>query len=176
MRKLRLYIAASLDGYIASENGGLEWLYEVPNPENIDHGYHDFYKSIGAVIMGMNTYRTIVSFGVDWPYTGKQCYVFTSTQGVEPDGNVTFVSDDATRYVEALKEQEGKDIWLLGGGLFNASMLRANLIDDIMVCIAPAIVGKGIKLFEGLDGEVPLSLVKSRVFDTGMVLLEYRAR
>ncbi len=86
------------------------------------------------------------------------------------------MSDDATRYVEALKEQEGKDIWLLGGGLFNASMLRANLIDDIMVCVAPAIVGKGIKLFEGLDGEVPLSLVKSRVFDTGMVLLEYRAR
>lgn len=176
MRKLRLYIAASLDGYIASENGGLEWLYEVPNPENIDHGYHEFFSSIDTVIMGMNTYRTIVSFGVDWPYTGKGCYVFTTTQGVEPDGNVTFVSSDATAFVEALKEEEGKDIWLLGGGLFNASMLKANLIDDIMVCVVPAVVGKGIKIFEGLVDEVGLKLVKSKVFDTGMVLLEYHVR
>lgn len=176
MRKLRLYIAASLDGYIASKNGGLEWLYEVPNPENIDHGYHEFFSSIDTVIMGMNTYRTIVSFGVDWPYTGKRCYVFTTTQGVEPDGNVTFVSSDATAFVEALKEEEGKDIWLLGGGLFNASMLKANLIDDIMVCVVPAVVGKGIKIFEGLVDEVGLKLVKSKVFDTGMVLLEYHVR
>lgn len=176
MRSLKLYIAASLDGFIASKKGGLEWLYEVPNPESIDYGYHEFYNSIDTVVMGMNTYNAIASFGLDWPYAGKRCYVFTSKTGLELDGNVTFVSIDATEFVEALKNQSGKDIWLLGGGLFSASMLRANLIDDIMVCVAPAIVGTGIKLFEEMDCEVGLSLVKSRVFDTGMVLLEYRVR
>lgn len=176
MRKLKLYIAASLDGFIAGKDGGLEWLYEVPNPESIDHGYHDFYNSIDTIVMGMNTYSAIANFGLDWSYAGKRCFVFTSKTGLEPDGNVTFVSTDATEFVDALKKQSGKDIWLLGGGLLSASMLRANLIDEIMVCVAPAVVGTGIKLFEGMDCEVGLSLVKCRVFDTGMVLLEYRAR
>lgn len=176
MRKLKLYIASSLDGFIASENGGLDWLYEVPNPDELDYGYHDLLKSVDTIVMGMNTYSVIVGFGIEWPYTEKTCYVFTSRQDVAPDGNVSFVRTDAALFVEELKKQEGKDIWLLGGGRLNASLLKAGLIDDFMVCVAPAIVGKGVKIFDGFDGEANLSLIRSHVYDTGMVMLEYSRR
>lgn len=79
MRKVKLYIATSLDGYIARKDGALDWLDNIPHPENEDYGYQEFYDSIDTVIMGRGTYEVVLGFDVDWPYSTCTTLVMSST-------------------------------------------------------------------------------------------------
>lgn len=175
-RNLVLYIAVSLDGYIARENGAVDWLTGDSGDPGMDTGFDDFFSSIDTVIMGRTTYQQVInelSPGV-WVYEGKECFVATR-RNREPDGRVEYISKDITKFVNELRVQKGKDIWLVGGGKLLDQFIKQNLIDKYVITIIPTILGAGIPLFPGRNPEIHLKLVKTRAVD-GMAELTYVRR
>lgn len=143
MRKLKLYIAASLDSYIAGPNGEIDWL-EVGG--DLDYGYQEFNSSIDTTLMGTATYQLTLTFD-DFPYPDTTNYVFTRGMPPPDTAYVRFISGDIAGFVRSLKEQPGKDIWLIGGGQINTVMLNEELIDEIILTLFPLVLGEGIPLF-----------------------------
>ncbi|MDH3488983.1 MAG: dihydrofolate reductase family protein [Nitrosopumilus sp.] len=153
MTKVLVYIASSLDGYIARENGAIDWL-----PETAESGYDAFYNSIDTVIMGKTTYDQILTFG-EYPYKDKKSFVFTrSTQNKEE--NIEFVSD-VEKFVKDGFPGAGENIWLVGGAKIIASFLNQGAVDEIIISVIPILLGKGIHLFKNIENETKLELVKT---------------
>lgn len=174
MSIIKLYIATSLDGKIARLNGDVDWLDKIPHPPNEDYGYNAFYESIGITLMGNNTYKKVLSFGVEFPYKGKTNYVFTKDKIVEKDENVTYVSGDILSFVRQLKEDSEKDIWLIGGGEITALFLDHQLVDELIVFIMPVVLGEGIPLLGALKEDIPLVLKNRKIWEeSGVVELVY---
>jgi dihydrofolate reductase len=168
MRKIVLFIATSIDGFIAGKDGNTDWLYT-----DGDFGYREFYNSIDTTIMGYNTYFYIRQFD-EFPYPDKKNYVF-SRSNREPDSNpVEIVFSDVVEFVRNLRDQPGKNIWLVGGSQINSLLLDAGLIDRMIVSIHPVALAQGIKLFKEDDLEnLRFKLVKHQVFERGLVQLTY---
>jgi dihydrofolate reductase len=173
MRKIKLYIACSLDSYIAGENGSIDWLFS-----DADYGYTKFYNSIDTILVGRKTYDQSLTFE-EYPYKGKKVYVFTHKAEIEkkkkiPD--VEYIDDDIPEFVRRLIQQPvgNKDIWLLGGGEIVSIFLNADLVDEIILSIHPIILGKGIPLFSNIKKRVNLRLLESIPFESGLVQLHYR--
>lgn len=173
MKKIILYAAISLDGKIAKEDGDVGWLDDIPNPENLDYGYMDFYESIDTTLMGNKTYQQVLGFDVPFPYPGKENYVFTKNKNLKADENVKFISDDVIPFIRKLKEKEGKNIWLVGGAAINTFLLNKDLIDELMIFVMPIILGAGIPLFSGTPDFANLKLIESKSYKTGVVGLTY---
>ncbi|MFF5993738.1 dihydrofolate reductase family protein [Lysinibacillus sp. KU-BSD001] len=145
MRKFKMFIAQSLDGYIATKEEALQWLMEVEGEG--DNGYGSFYETIDTVVMGRKTYDWVMAeMNGEYPYPNKPGYVFTSQHHL-PSEDVTFTNEDINAFVERLKSQEGKDIWIVGGGQLIAKFLEAHAIDEMIVTVAPVLLGEGIPLF-----------------------------
>lgn len=162
----------SLDGYIATPDGGIEWLNEIPNPTNEDHGYNALLESVDAVLMGGRTYHEIIGFGVPWPYKDKQTYVIAhNNTNVTPNEKVEFITEDIYRRISALKEAEGKDIWLVGGGVLTTVLLNKDLIDEMQIAIVPTILGEGLPLFPDKPKISKWTLTENKSFSTGLALL-----
>ncbi len=147
--RLILYLAVSLDGYLARKDGSVDFLSGHQPDWPGDYGYQDFISGIRAVVMGGNTYREItqvLSPGA-WPYEGLDSYVFTSRPGPAQPG-VTFLSGDPVPAVRALKERvSGGGIWLCGGGKLASCLEGAGLIDEYQLSVMPILLGEGIPLF-----------------------------
>ena len=162
-RKIILYIAASLDGYIATKNDSLEWLFNTKGEG--DNGYSEFYETIDTVILGRRTYEWIMDReGDNFPYKGRQCYVFSRTIH-RKDKNVTFVSGNIADFASKLRERDGKNIWIVGGGELLRNFIEQHLIDEWIITIAPVIIGNGIPLFKNLDFGIRLNLKGIRRFN-----------
>lgn len=174
MRKVKLYIAISLNGKIAKLDGSVEWLEAIPKPDDSDYGYNDFYKSIDTTIQGHNTYKQIVGWGIDFPYIGKKNYVLTSETSLNDNKDVKFISSNHVDFVEQLKQKRGKDIWLIGGGKTNATLLDAHLVDEFHVYVMPIILNDGIDIFSTLLKDQNLKLVSSQSYSTGVVEMIYQ--
>jgi dihydrofolate reductase len=170
MRKVKLFIATSLDGFIAAKNGGIDWLFT-----DQDYGYTDFYASIDTTLTGYNTYKDILGFG-EFPYPGKTNYVFSRHHQQADKNPVTFISSDIAAFVRQLKQAPGQDIWLVGGGQINEVLLQAGLIDELIVSIHPTILGEGRPLFAGRTQRQDLHLSGSKTFETGLVQLIYQVK
>lgn len=174
MRKLKLYIAASLNGKIARKDGEVDWLDAIPNPGRTDHGYADFYQTIDTTIQGYKTYEQLLSWDIEFPYADKINYVVTRQQNVMPNQHVTFIRDNHIPFIQQLKEKPGKDIWLIGGGQVNSLLFNAGLIDEISVFVMPIIIPEGIDLFSIAPDQKLLTLVESKNYSTGAVELKYK--
>ncbi len=173
MRKIKLYIAASMDGKIAKQNGSVEWLETIPVPENGDYGYAEFYQSIDTTIQGYTTYQQIVGWGIYFPYPDKKNYVVTRKQELKSTEHVEFICNDHIAFIKQLKQEEGKDIWLVGGSQLNTMLLKENLIDEIQIHIMPIILTEGIDLFAAIPAEFKLMLMETKPYANGVVGLIY---
>ncbi|MGJ5640631.1 dihydrofolate reductase family protein [Formosa sp. S-31] len=173
MKKVKLYIAMSLNGKIAASDGSVEWLETIPNPDESDYGYASFYDSIDTTLQGNSTYAQILSWEIDFPYRDKRNYVFTRNKSLRNDRNVMYVAEHHLDFIRDLKLKEGKDIWLVGGGQINTLLLNAGLIDEIQLYIMPIIISEGIDLFENIPKETNLKLKSSKHFASGAVELIY---
>ena len=163
-----------MDGFIASREGSVEWLYDQDNP-NVDlnaYGYLDFYNSIDTTLLGYNTYNEILNFGVPFPYPDKKNYVFSKNHKKVDDNPVEFISSDIAEFVMNLKQQKGKDIWLIGGGQINKILLNSNLIDEIILGIKPVVIGQGIKLFSDNENFSKFKISEVNFFDKTFVQIK----
>ncbi len=175
MRKIVLFIAMSLDGYIADRQGGVGWL--AGQGEQGGEGfYEEFVRDMDTVVMGGNTYRQIteeLSPG-NWPYEGMTTYVLTSRPHVPAEG-VVFTSCPVCRLAEELKDQPGRGIWVCGGAAVAQPLRRGGLIDEDRISNLPTILGGGTPLFGQSGAEIPLKLTGVRSSD-GITELTYCRR
>ncbi len=174
MRKAVLFIAMSLDGYIADERGGVEWLDgHDPDTENID-AYSEFVQNADTVIMGWNTYHQIVTelSPLEWVYGNLTSYVITHRK-LPPKDNIFFTDKDPAELITELKSRDGKNIWICGGASLVGQL--ADLIDEYQISVIPTILGKGKRLFDTVQDEVKLKLLSTRNYK-GIVELVYSRR
>lgn len=148
MSKVRLYIAASLDGYIADHQHGLDWLETVEGTEpGNDHGFAAFYQSISVVVMGRKTYDIVCGLVGKYPHDDKISYIFSRRGHESTPEPVTFINGDVAGAVNRIRDETSGDIWLVGGGELCRQFLDADLIDHYILTIAPIHLGRGVPLW-----------------------------
>jgi dihydrofolate reductase len=173
-RKVVLYIAMSLDGYIATKDNSLEFLAMVEQ-EGEDYGYNDFVASVDAVIIGRKTYDTVIAMGYEYPHTDKEVYILTRT-AKPPIGNFKYYTDDLSRLVSDLKSQPGKNIYCDGGAEIANELIKNNLVDEFIISVIPILLGDGIKLFKDGRPEQKLELISSKQYERGLTQLHYKRK
>ena len=175
-RKIKIYIAASLNSKIAEKDGSVAWLEKIPHEEGEDYGYNEFYSSIDTTIMGFTTYAQLKSWDIPFPYPEKSNYVITRKGQVEADANVEFITTDPVEFIGKLKSSPGKDIWLVGGGEVNKLVLNAGLVDEIIIHLMPVILAGGINLIAETPEYKSLRLISSKSYSSGVVELRYSVK
>ena len=170
-----VYIATSLDGFIADKNGGLDWLHSTPNPDNDDFGFADFMANIDALIMGRNTFEVVCGFDVDWPYN-KPVYVLSSSLDRAPEalaGKVEIISGSVSDIIDSLNKK-GHHRFYIDGGKTIQSFMQADMIDEMIITRLPVVLGGGIPLFGSLESPLVLEHVDTRVLLNALVQSHYR--
>lgn len=157
--KVVLYVAMSLDGYIARLDGAIDWLLEVEG-DGGDNGYGAFYQTVGTVVMGRKTYEEILTLSEEFLYVGKPCYILSRSEQ-PPAPHVMFTSESVETLIPKLKEEADGDVWIVGGGQIVQACLEKGLIDEIEIAITPNILGEGIPLFPQGTVESKFHLVKT---------------
>lgn len=172
MVEIVYYVAMSLDGFIATLDGGIDWLPRL-DPEGEDFGYRAFYDSVDGLIMGRRTYDKVRRHAA-WPYPRKPCWVFTHRplEGEPPE--VIETSQPLTALIAEMERYKLKRIFLVGGGQLASQFQRQGLIAEYDIGLVPAILGSGVPLFAGPGEFEKLMLLDTRSFATGEVLMRYR--
>ena len=161
-RKLVLFIASTLDGYIATKDHNLNWLFNVEGEG--DNGTSEFYNTIDTIIMGRTTYDWIMEHEDVFQYKDKECYVFSRTQKEDTE-YVSFVNKDVVSFTKELKSKSGKNIWIMGGSELASNFIKEKLVDEIIVTIAPVLLGSGIPLFRQNNFQTLLKLNSTNRFN-----------
>lgn len=173
-RKLILYIATSVDGYIAKSNDDLSFLNSVQK-EGEDYGYNQFIESVDTVIMGRKTYDWVMNAIGSSPHSDKATYVITHREKPS-EGTTIYYTGDLKELVDKLKSENGKNIYCDGGAQVVNELLKLELIDEIIISLVPVLLGEGIKLFNGGIPEQNLELVNVRKFETGLIQFHYKRK
>jgi dihydrofolate reductase len=171
-RKVIVHIGTSADGYIARSDGDLEWLTSRPAPKGF-YGMNDFMKSIDTKVLGRKTYEVSLRMGAKFDSKDRTIVFSHHPPPVDAPPGVEFVNDAIGPFVSRLREQPGKDIWLMGGGEIIASFLDAQAIDEFVISMAPVFIGEGIPLIARRHRHVPLELRSVERFEDGLVQLRY---
>lgn len=176
MRKVVLFIAMSLDEYIADRNGSVDWLNGKCNEVENEDTYSEFIKDIDKVVMEWTTYDQVVTelSPSEWVYSDLISYVITHHQQISTE-SIRFVHESPSNLVRRLKEENGKDIWICGGASIVGQLMQDGLIDKFYISIIPTILGAGVRLFGGLDVELRLKLMETRNYN-GIVEVVYEKR
>jgi dihydrofolate reductase len=169
--KTTYYVASSLDGYIAKEDGDVSWLDELDISME-DSGYDEFYSTVDALVMGRKTYEMIVSFG-QWPYGDKPVWVCSRNQITPMEGCNLQTGNSPEDAYKAAIEMDVKHLWLVGGGSLAASFITSNLLTNISLSLIPILLGSGIRLFGGLASTIKIKKESEKPYKSGMVQLEY---
>ncbi|MFM7022282.1 MAG: dihydrofolate reductase family protein [Flavobacteriales bacterium] len=173
-RKNKVFIAKSLDGFIADKNGGLDWLHSIPNPLHEDAGYGQFMNGIDALLMGRNSFETVCGFDIEWPYT-KPVFVWSTTLNKVPEkakGKVQLVKGTAKEVLAQLNALGHQQLYIDGGNTIQ-SLLKEGLIDEMIITTIPVLLGGGSPLFGELDQHLTFHHVKTEVFLGEMVQSHY---
>jgi len=167
VRKIVLFIATSLDGYIAGPAGEIDWLFQ-----DQDYGYAEFYEGVEYIVMGRKTYETALSFE-EWPHPGKQTFVFTRTGAAKRHPDASFISEHVNSFIGRLRSGDGGHIWLVGGSELIRAFLEGDLLDELVVSIHPVLLGTGIPLVQGASLSRSYRLRSMQKYETGLVQLAY---
>jgi dihydrofolate reductase len=171
-RKVVVYLAASVDGYIAAPDGDLSFLSKVEK-EGEDYGYATFIATVDTVVLGKNTYDKVLSMGYPFPHADKEAYIITRTERAT-EGTTHFYTGDVVDLVASLKGQNGKTIFIDGGAFVVNRLLQHGLVDELYLSYIPVLLGDGIALFKQGNPLQNLQLQTVKTFDAGLVQLHYR--
>ena len=173
--KASVFIATSLDGYIAREDGSIDWLPTGADTKFEDYGYADFMKSVDALVMGRKTFETVRGFGGEWPYGAKPVIVLTTKKVQIPKElakSVTTMSGKVETIVKHLESREMNHLYV-DGGVTIQKFLNAGAIERLIITRIPVLIGKGIPLFGPVDQDIKLSHVGTKTYPSGLVQSEY---
>jgi dihydrofolate reductase len=165
------FIAISLDGFIARQNGDVKWLDQIPKLENEDYGYGALFARVDAMVLGRKTYEKVRSFDVPWPYEGKRVIVLSRTESTpEPDAppNVERFAGQVTSLVEKLSKEGVQAVYVDGGQMIQA-FLRAGLLEEITITRVPILLGAGIPLFGTHEDDIPMQHIVTKAYSNGLV-------
>ena len=173
MRRTILFIAMSLDGYIADKFGQVDWLGGQDPADENEGTYPEFVQMVDTVIMGWKTYHQVATelSPNEWVYSNLTTYVITHHEK-EPDEKIRFVQDSPASLIRNLKSSEGRDIWICGGAEIVCQLMRDDLIDRFYISVIPVILGDGIRLFEKTEKRLELKLLEIRSWN-GITELRY---
>ena len=178
-----IHMVASLDGFIARKDGGVDWLEtsdKFAGGETLEPGFVEaFLKTIDCYVMGSRTYETALGFadkGFGWSYGDKPTFVLTRRELPRIRDTVEFYSGDLTRLVQERLKPAFRSIWFVGGGAVSGECVRLGLADEIRYSILPILIGDGTAFFERLDRDIALHLAEVKAYDNGMVALRYEVR
>jgi len=169
-----VYIAASIDGYIARKDGNIDWLAEVPNPDNSDFGFADFMSDIDAIIMGRITFETVAGFG-EWVYQ-KPVFVLSSSMLQLPAGyedKAEIINGELNDIIASLHERGLKNLYIDGGRTIQG-FIEQDLIDELVLTRIPILLGSGIPLFTETDRELQFEHVKTEVLNNALIKSRYK--
>jgi dihydrofolate reductase len=181
--RVTIHMAASLDGFIARQDGRVDWLEtsdEFAGGETMDPEFvKAFLASIDCYVMGSRTYETALGFeakGSGWAYGDKPVFVLTSRNLPRTRDTVEFHSGDLAQFVNGRLRPTFRSIWFVGGGVVSGECLRLGLADEVRYSILPILIGEGIPFFDKLDKDVALHLAEVKAYKSGMVGLWYEVR
>lgn len=174
--KASVFIATSLDGFIAREDGDIEWLtaYGEPTQDSEDYGYKEFMDTVDVLVMGRNSYEKVLAFG-DWPYGKKQVVVLSSKSvaiAEEIADTVEWMSGSPQEIVQKLAERGAKHLYVDGGKTIQG-FLNEGLINQLIITQIPILLGRGIPLFGPLKNDIRLKHIQTRTFENGLVQSSY---
>ncbi len=172
-----VFIARSLDGYIADRNGGLDWLNAVPNPDHLDLGYEKFIENVDALVMGRSTFDMVCSFDMDWPYK-IPVFVLSSTMESIPENlkdKIEILNGPLTEILEEI-HQKGFSRLYIDGGVTVQNFLKEDLIDELIITTIPILLGGGTPLFRELPKELEFEHVESIRYLDALVQDHYRRK
>ena len=167
MRKVILFVAASLDGFIAGPQGQIDWLFT-----DQDYGYAEFLAGIDTLLIGRKTYELMLTFD-SWPYPDLKCYVFTHQPDRWDDPRVVFTAGPVDELVRDLRSGADKNIWLVGGGELVRDFMNAGLVDELILGLHPSVMGAGVPLFPPGTKRADLRLMEARPYESGMLMVRY---
>lgn len=175
MRKISLFIAMSLDGYIADSTGSVDWLQGQGDGEDIDT-YSEFIRDVDTILMGWNTYHQIVTelSPDEWIYRDFISYVITHNERTSSE-KIRFVNRDSVDLLKSLKKENGRNIWICGGANLVRQLVNQDFIDCYHITVVPTLLGSGVRLFENAKQEIKLKLLNIRSYN-GMTELNYVRR
>ena len=171
-----VYVATSIDCFIARRDGSVDWLGEYDPDPSEDYGWADFIRSIDHIVMGRNTFDTVVSFGGDWPYEGTPLTILSSTLNSIPErlqGKADILSLEPPAVLKRLGEKGYKRVYVDGGRTIQG-FLRDDLIDELIITTLPVLIGEGVPLFGSLGADLQCEHVSTQTFLTGAVQSMYR--
>ncbi|MCJ8279925.1 MAG: dihydrofolate reductase family protein [Rivularia sp. ALOHA_DT_140] len=173
MRKVKYYVACSVDGFIARKDGSFnDFVFEG----EVVNDYIESFKLFDIVLMGRKTYEVGLKEDKTNPYPMMKSYVFSRSMKESPDENVELVSENGCELVRSLKNESGKDIYLCGGANLATTLFSENLIDEIILKINPFVMGSGIPLFGEVIQPTTLELTDRKIYDSGVLLVSYRVK
>ena len=161
----KVFIATSLDGFISDRNGKIDWLNSIPNPSENDMGYKEFYSQIDALLMGRNTFETILGFDIEWPYD-KPVFVLSNSLNSIPkiiDDKVFLVRGELKSIIHTINNKGYKNLYIDGGNTIQ-SLLNEDLIDELTITTFPLLLGGGAKLFTSIPNQLNFELIKTTTF------------
>ncbi len=174
MRKVVFGGANSLDNYFARKDDSVDWLLWSDEVGKI---MTDYFKSFDTIVMGRRTYEVALRSGYGGgSYPGMKTYVFSRTLKPQSGKNLEIVSEDVAEFVGRIKQEAGKDICIMGGGLLAKPLFEADLIDEVGFNIHPVLLGSGIPIFHEMNHQVNLELTECKTFKNGCVLVTYRVK
>lgn len=170
-REISIYIATSLDGYIARQDGDISWLSAVER-EGEDYGYASFMEQVDTVIIGRKTYDKVLEMGVSEPYPGKKLYVLSRDHQTEHE-RVEYYQGSIPDLIRSIQAKEGKRIYCDGGAETIRQFVRNDLVDRYIISIIPILLGDGIRLFQQGLPNLELNQIRAQSYLSGLVQLEY---
>nr|WP_321453314.1 dihydrofolate reductase family protein [uncultured Carboxylicivirga sp.] len=172
-----VFIATSIDGYIADKNGELDWLHSIPNPENEDMGYIEFINRIDAIVMGRKTFETVISFTIPWPYN-KPVFVLSNKLNEIPASHKNrayLIKGSLTDILEQIHKKGYERLYIDGGTTIN-HFLKADLIDEMILTTIPVLLGGGSSLFTDLPTQLNFGLTETKVYLNQIIQNHYKRK